>query len=187
MAKMDVLNEVLSARFWESKSLGSLERIRLALRDLIQYMDGGTGGQTFIINVTDTFEEDNSGVNVTPIRTYRRRVEDYLKEHLSDDDALQKIYHLEPLSGQDITRLELIFWEELGSKAEFEAQTRTKRSCLHPFHHWRGAGSGIGEISCIDSWRGTDSYARGVSPHAHPLCVREWRYCHRGIATTTFQ
>ena len=76
MAKMDVLNEVLSARFWESKSLGSLERIRLALRDLIQYMDGGTGGQTFIINVTDTFEEDNSGVNVTPIRTYRRRVED---------------------------------------------------------------------------------------------------------------
>ena len=130
MAKMDVLNEVLSARFWESKSLGSLERIRLALRDLIQYMDGGTGGQTFIINVTDTFEEDNSGVNVTPIRTYRRRVEDYLKEHLSDDDALQKIYHLEPLSGQDITRLELIFWEELGSKAEFEAQTRTK-----PYQH----------------------------------------------------
>ena len=93
-------------------------------------MDGGTGGQTFIINVTDTFEEDNSGVNVTPIRTYRRRVEDYLKEHLSDDDALQKIYHLEPLSGQDITRLELIFWEELGSKAEFEAQTRTK-----PYQH----------------------------------------------------
>lgn len=130
MAKMDVLNEVLSARFWESKSLGSLERIRLELRDLIQYMDGGTGGQTFIINVTDTFEEDNSGVNVTPIRTYRRRVEDYLKEHLSDDDALQKIYHLEPLSGQDITRLELIFWEELGSKAEFEAQTRTK-----PYQH----------------------------------------------------
>ena len=62
MAKMDVLNEVLSARFWESKSLGSLERIRLELRDLIQYMDGGMGGQTFIINVTDTFEEDNSGV-----------------------------------------------------------------------------------------------------------------------------
>lgn len=69
-------------------------------------------------------------VNVTPIRTYRRRVEDYLKEHLSDDDTLQKIYHLEPLSGQDITRLELIFWEELGSKAEFEAQTRTK-----PYQH----------------------------------------------------
>lgn len=130
MAKMDILNEVLSAHFWESKSLGSLERIRKELRDLIQYLDGGVAGQKFTINVTDTFVEDSSGVNITPIRTYRRRVEDYLKEHLSDDDALQKIYHLEPLSEQDISRLEQIFWEELGSKEEFEAQTRTK-----PYQH----------------------------------------------------
>lgn len=130
MAKMDVLDEVLSVHFWESKSLGSLERVRKELRDLIQYLDSSTTGQTFTINVKDTFEEDNSSVNITPIRTYRRRVEDYLKEHLSDDDALQKIYHLEPLSEQDINRLEQIFWEELGSKEEFEAQTRTK-----PYQH----------------------------------------------------
>lgn len=130
MAKMDVLDEVLSVHFWESKSLSSLERVRKELRDLIQYLDSGTTGQTFTIDVKDTFEEDNSSVNITPIRTYRRRVEDYLKEHLSDDDALQKIYHLEPLSEQDINRLEQIFWEELGSKEEFEAQTRTK-----PYQH----------------------------------------------------
>ena len=126
MAKMDVLDEVLSVHFWESKSLGSLERIRKELRDLIQYMDSGTAGQTFTINIKDTFEEDKSSVNITPIRTYRRRVEEYLKEHLSDDDALQKIHYLESLSEQDISRLEQIFWEELGSKEEFEAQTRTK-------------------------------------------------------------
>ena len=53
-------------------------------------------------------------------------MEEYLKEHLSDDDALQKIHYLESLSEQDISRLEQIFWEELGSKEEFEAQTRTK-------------------------------------------------------------
>lgn len=126
MAKMEVLNEVSSVHFWESKSLSSLERIRLELRELIQYLDGGTTGQTFTINVTDTFEEDNSGVNIIPIRTYRRRVEDYLKEHLTDDATLQKIYHLEPLSDRDIIRLEQIFWEELGSKEEFEAQTKAK-------------------------------------------------------------
>lgn len=130
MAKMDVLDEVLSVHFWESKSLGSLERVRKELRDLIQYLDGGTAGQTFTINVKDTFEEDNSNVNIAPIRTYRRRVEEYLKEHLPDDDVLQKIYHLEPLLEQDISRLEQIFWEELGSKEEFEAQTRT-----NPYQH----------------------------------------------------
>lgn len=130
MAKMGVLDEVLSTRFWETKSLSALERIRLELRELIQYLDGGTTGQTFTINVADTFEEDHSRVRITPIRTYRRRVEDYLKEHLSDDVTLQKIYHLEPLSEQDITRLEQIFLGELGSKEEFDAQTREK-----PYRH----------------------------------------------------
>lgn len=90
MAKMDVLDEVLSVHFKELKCLGFLERIRLELRDLIQHLDSDTTVQTLTINVKDTFEEDNSSVNITPIRTYRRRVEDYLKEHLSDDDALQK-------------------------------------------------------------------------------------------------
>lgn len=130
MAKMSVIEEVMSPHFWESKSLGSLERIRLELRDLLQYLDGGAAGQTFTVNITDVFTEDRSGVNITPIRTYRRRVEDYLREHLPDDAALQKIYHLERLSDRDIKRLEQIFWEELGSKEEFEAQTKAK-----PYQH----------------------------------------------------
>lgn len=124
MAKMDVLNEVLSPHFWESKNIGSLESIRLQLRDLIQYIENGNAGQTFTINVTDVFEEDKSEVNITPIRTYRRRVEDYLKEHLPNDETLQKIYHLDPLSKQDIARLEQIFWEELGTKEEYEDQAK---------------------------------------------------------------
>lgn len=124
MAKMDVLNEVTSAHFWESKSLNSLERIRLELRDLIQYLDSGAAGKTFTINVTDTFEEDKSETDVTPIRTYRRRAEDYLNEHLAGDVTLQKIYHLEQLTEKDIARLEQIFWTELGSKEEFDEQTK---------------------------------------------------------------
>lgn len=47
-------------------------------------------------------------------------------EHLPNDVTLQKIYHLEPLTEQDIKRLEQIFWYELGSREEFDAQTRTK-------------------------------------------------------------
>lgn len=130
MAKMDMLHEVISPHFWEAKSIGSLERARTGLRDLIQYLEGGASGQTFSIDITDTFEEDKTRVNVTPVRTYRKRVEDYLKEHLNEDTTLQKIYHLEPLTEKDIARLEQIFWKELGSREEFEAQTRTK-----PYQH----------------------------------------------------
>ena len=130
LAKMPVLDEVISAHFWEAKSLASLERIRLELRDLLQYLEGGAEKQTFTVNIKDTFEQDHSGVNITPIKTYRKRAEDYLKEHLPDDAVLQKIYHLDPLTELDLARLEQIFWEELGSKEEFDAQTRTK-----PYQH----------------------------------------------------
>ena len=125
-AKMDVINEALSDQFWQSKSLGSLERIRTELRDLVKYLEGGTAGQTFTINVEDTFTEDNTVPKPKPTRTYRRRAEDYLKEHLPNDESLQKIRRLEPLTDKDIARLEQIFWEELGSKEEFEKETKDK-------------------------------------------------------------
>lgn len=124
MAKMPVLTEVLTSQFWNSLSLGSLERVRLELRDLLQYIEGGGDGKTFTTNVPDIFEKDNSGTSVQAPRTYRRRAEDYLKENLPNDPALQKIYHLEPLTEEDIRRLEQIFWDELGTRQEYDALTQ---------------------------------------------------------------
>lgn len=134
MAKMPVIDEVLSDHFWETKSIGSLERIRKELRDLLQYIEGDSKGKTFSVNIKDVFKQDETKIKAPSIRTYRRRVEDYLKEHLSYDATLQKIYHLEPLTEQDISRLEQIFWKELGSHEEFDVQTRTK-----PYQHNVGA------------------------------------------------
>lgn len=123
-AKMDTIKEVLTSQFWNSLSLGSLERVRRELRDLLQYIDGGKSDKTFIINIEDTFTRDKSGISVAPPRTYRRRAEDYLREHLSDDPALQKIYRLEHLTEDDIVRLEEIFWRELGTREEYDATTQ---------------------------------------------------------------
>lgn len=124
MAKMDTIKEVLTSQFWNSLSLGSLERVRVELRDLLQYIDGGKSDKTFTVNIEDTFKKDNSGISVTPPRTYRRRAEDYLREHLPNDPVLQKIYHLEYLSEDDIKRLEEIFWKELGTREEYDATTQ---------------------------------------------------------------
>lgn len=124
MAKMDTIKEVLTSQFWNSLSLGSLERVRLELRDLLQYIDGGKSDKTFTVNIEDTFQKDNTGISVTPPRTYRRRAEDYLREHLPNDPVLQKIYRLEHLSEMDIKRLEEIFWHELGTREEYDATTQ---------------------------------------------------------------
>ncbi len=123
MEQMPVLKEVLSAHFWNSLSLGSLERVRKALRELLQYLEGGNNGKTFIVDIADTFKKDTVNVAVAPPRTYRRRAEDYLREHLPNDPSLQKIYHLEPLAEADIRRLEEIFWHELGTRQEYDALT----------------------------------------------------------------
>lgn len=125
MAKMPIIMEVLTTHFWNSLSLGSLERVRKELRDLLQYIDGNSNGKTFTVNIEDTFTKDNSGIVVTPPRTYRRRAEDYLREHLPNDSALQKIYRLEHLTEDDISRLEEIFWHELGTREEYDATTQS--------------------------------------------------------------
>lgn len=124
MAKMDTIKEVLTSQFWNSLSLGVLERVRLDLRDLLQYIDGGKSDKTFTVNIEDTFQKDNSGISVLPPRTYRRRAEDYLREHLPNDPVLQKIYHLEHLTEQDLSRLEEIFWQKLGTREEYDATTQ---------------------------------------------------------------
>ena len=124
MAKMDTIKEVLTSQFWNNLSLCSLERVRLELRDLLQYIDDGKSDKTFTVNIEDTFTRDNSGISVTPPRTYRRRAEDYLREHLPNDHVLQKIYHLEHLSENDLARLEEIFWRELGTREEYDATTQ---------------------------------------------------------------
>ena len=62
----DTIKEVLTSQFWNSLSLGSLERVRIELRDLLQYIDGGKSDKTFTVNIEDTFQKDNTGISVTP-------------------------------------------------------------------------------------------------------------------------
>ena len=51
--------------------------------------------------------------------SYRQRVLGYLDENI-DSPVIQKIYKMEQLTNTDIRELERIFWQELGSKEEYE-------------------------------------------------------------------
>src|SRR5574344_159722 len=55
-AKMNTINEVLTSAFWENQSIDKFERIRVELRDLIQFIVGADG-KTFTINVSDVLED----------------------------------------------------------------------------------------------------------------------------------
>lgn len=118
MAKIDMIKEVLTPNFWENKTLQSIEKMRIELRDLLQFLTGKSG-RTFDVNIDDeaTFAGEAGQLNST--MTYRQKVLDFLAEH-RDLPVLQKIQNIEQLTSSDVDDLERIFWEELGTKADYE-------------------------------------------------------------------
>lgn len=121
-AKIDLLTEIQTEEFWNEKTLDRLEFVRKEIRDLVQYLQEGNTNRTFTVNIEDVLTQDDNATDIPVIKTYRQRVIDYLKEHLHDNQALQKIYHLETLQESDIRELEHIFWQELGSREEYQEQ-----------------------------------------------------------------
>lgn len=118
MAKMDIINELLTPNFWENKSLSSIERMRVELRDLLQFLTGKSS-RTFDVNIDDDTSFKGEAGNINSTMTYRQKVLDFLAEH-RDMPVLRKIQNIEQLTSTDIDELERIFWAELGTKEDYE-------------------------------------------------------------------
>lgn len=118
MAKINLINEILTPNHWENKSLSTIEHMRVELRDLLQFLTGKSE-RTFDVNIDDnvTFAGEAGQLNST--MTYRQKVLDFLAEH-RDMPVLQKIQNIEQLTSQDVDELERIFWKELGTKEDYE-------------------------------------------------------------------
>ncbi len=117
MERMDTINEVLTPEFWENKSLSSIERIRLELRDLIKHLQG-TDGKIFTVDIADTVTDEGVAPSVVKSVTYKTKVLDFLAEN-RDHPVLKKIQNIEQLSSSDIDELERILWQELGTKEDY--------------------------------------------------------------------
>ena len=118
-AKTKTLNEVLNPAAWENCSLGWLEKVREDLRDLVKFLVGNKG-KTFTIDIEDVMTDGGEAAGIDMQVSYRKKVMDYLLEN-KHSPVLEKIYHLEQLSTDDILELERILWEELGDKSDYEA------------------------------------------------------------------
>ncbi|MCF0184591.1 MAG: DEAD/DEAH box helicase family protein, partial [Bacteroidaceae bacterium] len=120
-AKRQVIKEVLTETFWQTKDIHSLERIRTELRELVQYITNESG-RKFVVDIPDDIRAGEEIDGAPVIKTYRQRVMEYLQENLKDDTVLQKIYRLERLDNDDVRMLERIFWQELGTQEEYNRQ-----------------------------------------------------------------
>lgn len=124
--RMETIKEVQTAVFWDHCTLNSLERVRKELRELAHVLAESRDERRFVINIEDAISSDAVAAPVTLKATYHDRVIDYLATH-TDNEVLRKIQNFEQLTTDDVNELQRIFWEELGTRTEFDEATNGKK------------------------------------------------------------
>ena len=118
---------VQTPQFWENESLDALEGMRRELREIVHLLKEQRQNKKFVIDIEDEYTTSKAPVNVVIQTTYKQRVIDYLAEN-SNNETLRKIQNFEQLTAADIQELERIFFEELGTKDEYNAVLEGIRS-----------------------------------------------------------
>ena len=120
--KIAIVNEVANPDFWKTAMLDKLEKVRVEMRDLVQFIKGDKK-RNFTINVPDIIEYKDAPKHTMPTMSYKERVIDYIAKN-RNLPVLEKIRSLQQLTQADILSLEQICWKELGTKEEYQSYVR---------------------------------------------------------------
>lgn len=120
-----LLKELQTEHFWESVSLKRLDEVRVALRDLIKYLEKDKQDPVYT-NFED--ELDYSGIVVsepvatsyTSLRSYKDRVEKYVRDNINHI-TIRKLSNNVPITKTELDELEkMLFTESVaGTKQDF--------------------------------------------------------------------
>lgn len=122
-AQKHIIDMVREEEFWKDVSIDSLEEVREAIRDLIQYLEVSgrkiyyTGFEDMVITETS----NDAIYDVNDLKDYKKKVEHYLKQHL-DDMVIYKIRNNKKITKQDLQTLEEIMWNQLGSESDYKKE-----------------------------------------------------------------
>ena len=124
--QLHVLNELQVEQFWKTININRLDHVRVALRDLMKYLDKD---QQQIIETNFEDELDFTGVmqhDLIPaygrLQSYKDRVESYVREH-SHHLVIQKLKTNKPITETEIHALESILFDgnTVGTKKDYIA------------------------------------------------------------------
>ncbi len=119
----ELITRVQTEQFWTEADLFQYEIVRKSFRDLIKFLDA-SGGTIYYTDFTDQVLEvkENCGdYTVNNLQSYRKKVNQYLKEH-QDDLVIYKLRNNRSLSGDDVKYLEKVLWQELGTKEDYQKE-----------------------------------------------------------------
>lgn len=119
----NLLMNVQATDFWAEADILALEEVREVMRELVQFIEK-ENSQIYYTNFQDTFEVVKDGTPIygsNDLKNYKKRVNQYLKEH-QNEMVIYKLRHNKTLTKSDVTILEKVLWNELGSKEEYEKE-----------------------------------------------------------------
>ncbi len=122
MAQEELINSILHTDYLDRAEINEFENICLKMRDLIKYIEKKTRryDTNFTDEIVSTEWKDAELVN-DDLKNYKAKAEFYINQHL-DDEVIAKLKTNLPLTSSDIKKLEKIFWQEVGTKEEYEQE-----------------------------------------------------------------
>lgn len=118
-----LIETILQPTYWQDSDLFLHEKVRIALRDLLELIERSSQAIYYT-----HFSDEKLEVNENPafyvnndFRSYRAKVDAYLKEH-ANDLAIHKLRHNKPLTPGDLSYLETVLWETLGTEDEYRRE-----------------------------------------------------------------
>ena len=119
-AQRQLIDRIIQDGYWAEADIFAFEEAREALRELMQFLDSEiqsiyyTHFDDELVNIS-VGEPLGGGFGLKP---YRERVKSYLHEH-EDTLAVYKLRNNKQMTTTDLSVLEKILWQDLGSKEDY--------------------------------------------------------------------
>ena len=121
-AQAELIHQILHTDYIDRAGISEFETIRTKLRDLIKYIPVEI--QKYDTDFDDEIlssewrESDLTGSG--EFENYKVKAEHYVRQHVNES-VFGKLHSNVPLTSNDITELEKVLWEDLGTKEDYES------------------------------------------------------------------
>lgn len=123
IAQKYMIEKAMSEEFWESADIFELDKVRIALRELIKYIEKSSQ-KIYYTKFEDLIvaeETNNSIYNANDLKDYKKKVEHYLNNH-KNELVIYKLRTNQKITNQDLQSLEKILFKELGNYSDYEKE-----------------------------------------------------------------
>ena len=122
MVQAELIDKILHTNYVDNAGINEFEHIRENLRDLIKYIP--YEGAIYNTNFDDeilSIEWNESELENDDLKNYKAKAEFYVRQH-QENPVIAKLKSNIPLNTDDVKALEEILWNEVGTKADYEAE-----------------------------------------------------------------